>query len=233
MTGVAPQWLLCRQRRPDAGTRLYVFPHSGGSPGEYVRWSDRLPGVEVHGVQAPGRGSRFREKPFTRLAELVEAIVTEVHFEPPFAFFGHSLGGLVAYEASRQLRDRGSVLPYVLMVSSLDPPHRQPPRRMLPPQSSPEAAGRPEILHLAHDNLQADLEALQSYVFTTATPLPCPLVVFGGTDDDQPEDISGWSGYGHGTTEFRLFPGGHYYHRDHHDDFFPAILDALHAQPHQ
>src|SRR5205823_943244 len=95
---VGTPWLVCRQRRPEAAMRLYCLPHSGGSAGEYVRWSDGLPGVEVWGVQLPGRGQRVGEPPLTRMPALVAALVASVPFRPPFALFGHSLGGLVAYE---------------------------------------------------------------------------------------------------------------------------------------
>ncbi|WP_158277745.1 thioesterase II family protein [Pseudosporangium ferrugineum] len=221
------RWLLCREPRPDAGIRLYIFPHSGSSPGEYIRWSDGLPGVEVHGVQLPGRGTRFREPPFTRMTDLVDAITGEVRFQAPYAFFGHSLGGLIAYEVARRLRDRGDTPPGVLMVSGLDPPHLQPPRRLPPARVTERMIQRLPGQQLGPDCLKADLNVLRSYVHTPSPPLPGPIVVLGGTDDDQPEDLGAWSGYGRGPAEIRLFPGGHHYHREHHDDLHPYLLDAL------
>ena len=38
---VSGRWLACRARRPEAKHRLYCFPHSGGSAGEFVVWVDR------------------------------------------------------------------------------------------------------------------------------------------------------------------------------------------------
>src|SRR5712672_1543756 len=116
-------WLACRQRRPDAAVRLYCFPHSGGSAGEYVRWSDWLPGIEVWGLQLPGRGPRLAEEPYLRVDALVEAIVDSVAFRPPFAFFGHSLGAVVAFETARALRDRSGPKPEALILSAYHAPH--------------------------------------------------------------------------------------------------------------
>lgn len=107
MTAPRPRWALCRARDDSAALRMYCFPHSGGSPGEYMRWSDRLPGTEVWGVQLPGRGSRLAESPFTDMPELVDAVVSGLGFTGPYVLFGHSLGALVAFETAHALRERG------------------------------------------------------------------------------------------------------------------------------
>ena len=39
---VSGRWLACRERRPEARFRLYCFPHSGGSAGEFVRAENEL-----------------------------------------------------------------------------------------------------------------------------------------------------------------------------------------------
>src|SRR3954465_6469177 len=93
-------WLLCRKRRPEAGLRLYCFPHSGGSAGEYLRWSAALPDVEARGLQRPGRGGRLGGGAPSPVAAVVAAVTDEGGFSLPFAFFGHSLGALVAYETA-------------------------------------------------------------------------------------------------------------------------------------
>ncbi|RKG78833.1 thioesterase, partial [Corallococcus exercitus] len=123
-------WLACRIRRPDASMRLFCFPHSGGSVGEYVRWADLLPDIEVLGIQLPGRGARAEEAPFTRLHDLVDTLVREVDFGTSFAFFGHSLGALVAFETARRLRDLGRAIPSALFLSAAPAPQ-------LPPRGIP------------------------------------------------------------------------------------------------
>ena len=35
-------WFTCHDRFGDPAFTLHCFPHSGGSAGEYVRWSGRL-----------------------------------------------------------------------------------------------------------------------------------------------------------------------------------------------
>lgn len=63
------------------------------------------PAVELCAIQPPGRESRLREPPYTRLAPLVQMLTQAVlpYCGVPFAVFGHSLGALVAFELARQL----------------------------------------------------------------------------------------------------------------------------------
>lgn len=67
--------------------------------------------ISVFSTEFPGRGTRFKEKPFSQMEPLVEnlydTLLTELG-SAPFAFFGHSLGALVAFELSGLLRKKKS-----------------------------------------------------------------------------------------------------------------------------
>ncbi|NOK19855.1 thioesterase II family protein [Corallococcus carmarthensis] len=223
-------WLACRIRRPAAPVRLFCFPHSGGSVGEYVRWADLLPDIEVWGVQFPGRGARAEEAPFTRLHELVEALVRAVDFGTSFAFFGHSLGALVAFETAHRLRDLGRVTPDALFLSAAPAPQ-------LPPRGIPAShldedglltALEPTYGELIHElredeelrelilpGLRADLLLVESHRHEDRAPLPCAMTVTGGTEDDLTrEELDPWRIHTTGPFALHLLPGGHFYLRD-------------------
>ena len=110
---------------------MICFPHSGGSAGEYVRWGDLLPEVEVLAAQWPGRGSRMAEPNVDRMEDLVAAFVDAVELAPPFVLFGHSMGALVAYEVARALRARAWLGPSLLVASAHRAPGRGPHERRL------------------------------------------------------------------------------------------------------
>src|SRR5512139_3085085 len=98
---LAERWLV--RPRPDdtAMVRLVCFPYAGAGTAVYHGWADVLPpGVEVLLVRLPGREVRIKEPPFTSLAALVQAFapILAERLEGPFAFFGHSMGGLIAFE---------------------------------------------------------------------------------------------------------------------------------------
>src|SRR5947209_4907352 len=100
-------WLVVFQPNPRARLRLFCFPFAGGAASAYRRWAGLLPAdVEVAAVQLPGREGRFREPAFTSLDALLDALVPALRpaLDRPFAFFGHSMGGVTAFEAARRLR---------------------------------------------------------------------------------------------------------------------------------
>ncbi|MFP2897744.1 thioesterase II family protein [Corallococcus sp. 4LFB] len=229
MTATSP-WLACRIRRPEASVRLFCFPHSGGSAGEYVRWADLLPDFEVWGIQLPGRGARAEEAPFTRLHELVDALVHAVDFGTSFAFFGHSLGALVAFETARRLRDLGRATPDALFLSAAPAP--QLPPRGIPPSHLDEdgllTALEPTYGELIHElredeelrelllpGLRADLLLVESHRHEDRAPLPCAMTVTGGTRDDLTlAELEPWHVHTTGPFALHLLPGGHFYLRD-------------------
>lgn len=60
------------------------------------------------------------QQPVTGMKMYVEAVVSamDLFFDRPFAFFGHSLGALVAYEVTLELRRRSLPVPIYLVVSA-------------------------------------------------------------------------------------------------------------------
>lgn len=222
-------WLVCRVRRPDATVGLYCFPHAGGSPGEYARWSDDLPGVRVWAVQPPGRGSRLYERPYTRMGELVDAVLSAVTFEPPFAFFGHSLGALIAFEVARTLRGREGPLPERLIVSACPAPslavsrsalHLLPDRELLTEIERrwdplpTEVQADPELLATSLHGFRADMELLETYAYRPGDPLSHPVTALAGVDDGAGARMVEWRDHATGPFDLHVFPGGHFYFRE-------------------
>lgn len=223
-------WVVQPQANPQARLRLFCFPFAGGGALAYRTWPAHLPpDVEVCAIRLPGRETRLREPAFTRLEPLVETLtaVLRPYLDRPFAFFGHSLGALISFELTRQLRRQGYPGPGHLLVSS----HRAPQLPLLHPpvHAAPEAAliarlrgfnGTPELFlqdlelrELILPVLRADFAIWETYQFSDEAPLGCPISAFVGEQDKEVSyhDMAEWRV--HTSRDFRLhlFPGDHFY----------------------
>lgn len=220
------RWLSCRRPRPDAPFRLYCFPYVGGTPGEYLRWADLLPSAEIIGVVPPGRGDRLFEQAFDRLEPLVDGITRAIQFPPGAAFFGHSLGALVAFETARTLATIGRE-PACVFLSGHRPPHLPPgdvPIHGLPPEQFAAAIAErypappaelvedPELHALVVDTLRADLAVFETYRYVSGPPLSCPLVIISGANDYwTAAELAEWSRHTAASCAVHLIPGDHFY----------------------
>jgi surfactin synthase thioesterase subunit len=207
---------------------LYCLPYAGASASVYVRWKRRLPAfVEVVPVELPGRGRRMNEPLEVSLPGLIGRIAADVHPEPgkPFAVFGHSLGGTLAFELAWQLTRRGTA-PAVVFVSGTPSPGHRDTERFAALETEDELraelerlGGTPsevladrELMALALRVLRADFQVAGSYTGSEHRRIHSPLVVFGGADDEGTRDnLATWRD--HTTCQFSLhvLPGGHFF----------------------
>jgi len=224
------RWLAYREVNPRARLRLFCFPYAGGGASAYRGWASVLPSdVEVCPVQLPGRESRLREPAFDRPELLILALADalQAHLGLPFAFFGHSMGAMLAFELTRELRRRGGPLPLHLFVSGRRAP--QVPAREEDIHDLPEPEfvaklrelnGTPEevlqhaeLMRLLTPVLRADFAVNETYVFRPEEPLDLGISAFGGLGDAEVtrEDIVGWSEHARGVFRLRMLPGDHFF----------------------
>ena len=185
--------------------------------------------VEICPVQYPGRGTRLKEAPFTRLSSLVEALAEALIplLDRPFAIFGHSLGALAGFELARQLRRQFGVQPVRLFVSGDRAP--QVPSRDRPIHALSEEAflaelrslnGIPEkvledaeLMEIMLPIVRADVAVYETYVYATEPPLDRPISAFGGLQDRRVSraDLEAWRDQTTASFSLRMFPGDHFF----------------------
>lgn len=224
-------WFIAHPASQQPRLRLFCLPYAGGGAAAYARWSGLLPpSVELWRVQLPGRENRWRETPFTQLAQLVEALAAEIRpfLDQPFAFFGHSLGALASFEVTRQVRRQFGLLPTHLFVSGRWAPHLPSPDTTL--HSLPDAefittlrerynnipdavVNDPELMAIFLPLLRADITLLDTYRYQPEPPLDCPIMAYGGHSDQRVtrEALAAWHIHTTQACQVQMFPGGHFY----------------------
>lgn len=244
------QWMVSRKPSPYAEFRLFCFPYAGASAATYNRWFSLAPRqLHVCGVELPGRGIRINEPPFLSLPPLIRnlADLLEPMLQGPFAFFGHSMGGLIAFELARALRDRGAPQPRHLFISATAAPGTPHNRRSLDTASDsevldelrdlggtpPELLADRELMSMAVRTLRADYALLGSYKFRPAAPLEVPLTVFGGRSDRiaPPATLRGWQAHTTAGYRLKLFPGDHFFLHSVADEILTTVADTVLSAP--
>jgi myxalamid-type polyketide synthase MxaE and MxaD len=225
--------------RPNAKVKLFCFHDAGGSASLYDAWAGLLDEhIELQLVQLPGRDDLVGQDRYTNYTKLMVSMVPVLlrHLdERPFAFFGHSMGGLIAFEAARALSVIYGKRPVKLYVSAtpalreytveqLHELNNEQLMNMFPYLRQGESDDfRQELITM----LRADLQVISSYRYEPVDLLPTPITVLGAEDDPRvgPLHLKGWENETDSTVQMVIRKGGHrYIERDAH--FLTGLLNG-------
>jgi len=111
----------CYQRVPSGespNARLVCFPYLGGEATAFQGWTSFLPSdVELY-AYVPQPVSNWEDLLPTLLRQL--ALIDQAGPPAPLVFYGHSMGGLIAYEAASHFRQSSQLI--VAAIASPDQP---------------------------------------------------------------------------------------------------------------
>ena len=218
-----------RYRRVSGGVPLFCFPHAGGAASYFHPWSASLaPGIEVLAVQYPGREDRAAEPCATSIGDLADRLHAALGPSLPgtFAFFGHSMGAILAFEVARRIAREQGRGPAHLFVSGRPAPPRHRNRdlhRAGTPAfiaelrslggTDPRILQDSEVLELILPMMRADYKASETYRFEPGPPLSCDITAMAGDRDwlNTIEDAAAWSTHTTGAFDLQVYPGGHFY----------------------
>ncbi len=215
----------------DTETRLFCFAHAGAGSSVFRNWQKAMPpSIEVYGMVLPGREKRFQEPPQKSVEALVPALAEAIaqFGDRKIALFGHSLGGILAFEVARLLAEKYKIRPAHLIIAAVAAPQFLPPALQLHKIEKDtefiEALARfggmqrevfevPELLEMLMPVLRADIEAFERHACAGTFKIPWPLAVFGGQSDTtlKPEELLGWQEHAEGPFAFELMPGDHFF----------------------
>jgi len=195
-------------------------------------WRNLFPAeIALCGVEYPGRGTRMSEPTVDRIETLASEFADALTEAPPgpYALFGHSMGALVAFEASHQLATRGAPLPILMVASGHGAAslprasaavHDAPDPKFLARlrelnATSAEILAMPDLLELMMPILRSDFRAAETYAPPRRPKLEVPIAAYGGlADADVGRDqLVAWKNETTGGCIVRMFPGDHFFLR--------------------
>jgi medium-chain acyl-[acyl-carrier-protein] hydrolase len=231
-TTLATPWLK-RWGPPGGRLRLYCFSYAGGNASTFRNWPATLgEEIEVWAVQLPGRAARLHEQPWDALPPLIEQVAAAIvsHGPGPFAFFGHSLGALLAFEVARHLEPGPHGCPQHLFASACNPPQYRQERRHLHAlpvgefiaelaqyQGTPaELLANSELMALVLPALRADFCLAEKYVYRPGARLSTPITVLSGRDDRHTDAAlqHKWQEETSAPCRVEWFDGAHFFLED-------------------
>jgi surfactin synthase thioesterase subunit len=226
---------------PDTTATLFCIPHAGGSAAHYTQLRSFLPDtLRLRPLELPGRGRRHNEPLHTSMSTLCNDLLDAIRPEAeaaPYAIFGHSMGGLLAFLCAMRAAERNIPLPRRLFLSATATPESprfmpditglpcaQPSFEELSPEQLwehvVEMGGIPQCVASSDEFrsylmpvLHADFTAVTSWKPQgTIKPIPVPITVFLGEEDFlTKEKAAEWQSLTTVDFSLHLFPGNHFY----------------------
>jgi surfactin synthase thioesterase subunit len=229
---------------------LHCFPHAGGTGALFRPWASAFGADAELNVMSyrPAGGTSAGPSSVRGIAEIcVAQIAAYWAVRRPasprrVAFFGHSLGALVAFETVRMLRAQGRPGPDTLFASGHVAPHLPSPgpqlHRLRGAQfwrevedlggTPAELLARQDLCALVERRLLAEFEAAETYRYLPGRPLQCDVVALAGDGDHRaPVDgVSAWRLHTQGRFELGVLPGEHFFLLDQQDEVLHRIRTA-------
>ena len=239
-------WLTEWPTRIAPMTDLICFPGAGAGASVFLPWVNRVPAfAAVLACQLPGRENRIDEPLASSLADAADnvaaAYLAARPARRPFVLFGHSMGGMLAFEVGRRLADKGRIASAMILSASA------PPNIVRKNTVIDDAALRDLLIGYDPDNrritgnaelyaalapvISSDIAMLRRHQLNAGTP-PLDLSVHlmsGAADTIVPVgSVARWADFFLGETTHHEIEGGHFFpFRESQDQVLALIAGVL------
>lgn len=227
--------------------KLFCFPFAGSSATSYVKWTTYFNDeIEVIPVELAGHGKRLYENFYTNFNEMVddcfEIVMEHLQPETKFAFWGHSMGGYLAFSIASQMAKRKLNYPQQLFLSGCMPPskttykdfHTLNDERLIEEISKLGATDKkifsdPNVKNLFLPIIRADFFLLTTFEYTKNIKIGSNLKIINGKEDPNINFhyLNEWEEYTIKECEYAFFTGDHFYFFHHMDEIVKIIKDSL------
>lgn len=220
----------------DKKIKLFCIPYAGGSADIYLKWKPLLNNsIELIPIELPGRGRRVAKPLITDFQELIEDLKVNVkkhiNKEDKCAFFGHSMGTILALELSYMVRDTidNNCLKHIFFsgrypahikksfIRKSQLPYEDFKAEVLKYKGTPiEIFENKELSRYYLPILRSDYSIIETYNHVDKEknpPFNCNVTVLSGKEDEDihSDDLIEWGKYTNSEFQIHYFEGGHFF----------------------
>ncbi|WP_294843794.1 alpha/beta fold hydrolase [uncultured Gilliamella sp.] len=214
---------------------LYCLPYSGGSASIYYKWHTKLAdNITLVPLEPAGRGTRISQP----LCQTIEDAIQDFYQQfitrydgGDYVIFGHSLGGLMAFELVHYILDQGYAMPKAIFFSGARPPDRVHDEKILHTLSdtdfiteiaklggtSVEVLRNKELMNIFTPIIKNDYRLYEQYSFQPKSRvLTCPIIILHGDADSLValEELPRWEKFTDKEIKIITFPEGDHFFVD-------------------
>ena len=210
--------------------KLFCLPFAGGNKYSYRSFlASCPPWIEPITLEYPGRGERIREPFLTDINKLAADILDQIEKTTSsmvYAFYGHSMGALIAASVLQKISQERLALPNHVFVSGCAGPtsqKRNKKRYLLEKKefvqeiinlhgSPAEILHNEDLLDFYEPILRADFTACETYEHRLIAPLNISFTVITGTEEDlELKEIGLWELETIQPVRFVQMDGDHFF----------------------
>ncbi|HCX22475.1 MAG: short-chain dehydrogenase [Flammeovirgaceae bacterium] len=229
---VVNKWFVHRKsdENESAKLKLFMFHSMGAAASMFDHFMYNSPeGTDVYAVQLPGRENRIGESFYNELEDLLDDLETAMMplLDGEFAFFGHSFGGIIAFELSRRLRRKHGKEPVHLFSSATMAPQMTVTwkERDVMKQTVISSNSEQKLIGLMVyiDDMdyvkkilpimRKDMGLLMNYDYQDEPKFDFPITVFSAIEDEVtlPEEMEPWKEHTNAAFKQELVHGDHWF----------------------
>jgi len=212
--------------------KLFCFPYAGGSAVIFNNWKQYIENsIELVPIELAGRGKRINEPLYNGVDDVIDdvfGLIKNKINDNPYAFFGHSMGGMIAYELAKRIKKNNLPSPIHVFFSGRSAPHiKKDDDKQYHLMSEekfkkeiielggtpPEFFDHPELMEIFLPLLKNDFKLAGANLYNgKIEPLNCNITVFLGKEEDlTSEQCDGWKKHTTKLCSIHYFEGGHFF----------------------
>lgn len=223
-------WFMHRKQE-DPPLHKLIMMHSMGAAASMFAYFlyDQPAGCDVYAVQLPGREDRSAEAPYVALPKLLddlEGALLPLIQNGHYSIYGHSFGGIIAFEMVRRLRKRGMLPRHFFCSATMAPQITLTwKNRDVMRESTISANSEQKLIGLMSyiddldfvkqilPGMRRDMPLLMGYDYQDEAPLDCPITVFSALEDEVtlPEEMAAWATQTTAAFRQELVHGDHWF----------------------